>query len=163
MARLRTRPILLFGFIVVFIILFSFSNFHNSANSITSSPSSTKKKFKTESDKHNDKIEAMMVKNMLKADEKQRNQLTDEEFKKLPIPEEVIKIAHGPVVTKNPEIKLTVLQKFSQLLKTWECSGQLPAIKVSFKKNILENQSHTLNFEVLMDIALCLDYNQRCR
>ena len=53
----------------------------------------------------------MMVKNMLKADEKQRNQLTDEEFKKLPIPEEVIKIAHGPVVTKNPEIKLTVLQK----------------------------------------------------
>ena len=63
--------------------------------------------------------------------EKQRNELTDEEFKKLPIPEEVIKIAHGPVVTKNPEIKLTVLQKFSQLLKTWECSGQLPAIKVS--------------------------------
>ena len=46
----------------------------------------------TESDKHNDKIEAMMVKNMLKADEKQQNQFTVEEFKKLPIPEEVIKL-----------------------------------------------------------------------
>lgn len=152
MARLRTRPILLFGFIVVFIILFSFSNFHNSTNSITSSPSSTKKKFKTESDKHNDKIEAMMVKNMLKADEKQRNQLTDEEFKKLPIPEEVIKIAHGPVVTKNPEIKLTVLQKFSQLLKTWECSGQLPAIKetlllIGRKGSGLDQVAKTLHYK----------------
>merc|ERR1712156_1111968 len=66
---------------------------------------------------------------MLKADEKQRNQLTDEEFKKLPKPEEVIKIAHGPVIPKKEEVKLTVLQKFSQLLKTWQCSGQLPVTK----------------------------------
>ena len=66
----------------------------------------------------------------MKADEKQRNKLTDEEFKKLPKPNEVIKIAHGPVVTKKNEIKLTVLQKFSQLLKTYQCSGQLQSTKV---------------------------------
>ena len=72
----------------------------------------------------------MMVRNMMKADEKQRNKLTDEEFEKLPKPNEVIKIAHGPVVTKKNEIKLTVLQKFSQLLKTYQCSGQLQSTKV---------------------------------
>ena len=128
MARLRTRPLLLLLFIV-FVILFSFSNFHNSNSTIQPSPE-VKEKIKTETDTHNDKIEAMMVKNMMKADEKQRNQLTDEEFKKLPIPEEVIKIAHGPLSTRKHEVKLTVLEKFSQLLKTWECSGQLSNKKV---------------------------------
>ena len=134
MARLRTRPILLLFFIVIFVILFSFSSFHNNSSASSLHSGTNHIKIKTETDKQNDKIEAMMVKNMLKADEKQRNQLTDEEFKKLPKPEEVIKIAHGPVIPKKKEVKLTVLQKFSQLLKTWQCSGQLPVTKVGPKK-----------------------------
>ena len=75
-------------------------------------------------------IEKRIKNNILKAEQNQLKALTPEEFKKLPKPNEVIKIAHGPVVTKKNEIKLTVLQKFSQLLKTYQCSGQLQSTKV---------------------------------
>merc|ERR1712018_535420 len=55
---------------------------------------------------------------MLKAEEKQLGALTEEEFKKLPKPEEVIKIAKGPVL-KSSQSKMTVLQK----LASHKCSS----------------------------------------
>ena len=123
MARFKIKPLLVSTLccVLLLLILFYHQPEQNETQKKTEKASSPRvfdinKPLKTE----NDKLDAMMFKNMLKAEEKQRNQLTEEEFNKLPIPEEIIKIAKGPVPKQVS--KMNFMQKFEFLLKNMHCS-----------------------------------------
>lgn len=68
------------------------------------------------------KIEEMMVKNMMKAEKDQRDKLTQEEFKKLPKPEDIIQVAKGHLDQTNSS--LSILERFLSNLKNQQCSRQ---------------------------------------
>ncbi len=73
--------------------------------------------------KTGNKVEAMMMRNMIKADQEQRDQLSPEDFLKLPKPDEVIKIAKGPLQAKETIVHETVLEKLTTKLKKQACSN----------------------------------------
>ena len=69
-------------------------------------------------------IEKMMKKNMVKADQNQLNALTPEEFKKLPKPEEILKIAKGPLQPSDFEAKLKIVENLKNQLNLFDCRMQ---------------------------------------
>ena len=69
-------------------------------------------------------IEKMMKKNMVKADQNQLNALTPEEFKKLPKPEEILKIAKGPLQPSDFEAKQKIVENLKNQLNLFDCRMQ---------------------------------------
>ena len=131
MARLRAKPFFLFVTVTFLALVLYFSR--SRPSKIATSTGKTSDVFEPKT-----KIEEMMVKNMLKAQEKQLDALTEEEFKKLPNPEDVIKIAKGPVARSKS--RMTVLQKLSNILHNNKCSRQ-----ISTQKEILVLIRHVVH------------------
>lgn len=105
MPRFRLKAILIL--MIVLVCLFKFILVHFKSN--------------VEGHQSLNKIEALMVKNMLKDEEKQLKDLTADELKKLPKPQQVIQSAKGHVGFKKLN-STSVIEQVAMQLKSIQCS-----------------------------------------
>ena len=66
-------------------------------------------------------IEKRIKNNILKAEQNQLKALTPEEFKKLPKPAEILKIAKGPLKQNNLETKQKIIDNLKNQLNLFDC------------------------------------------
>ena len=119
MARFSLKSTLLSAFLLIIFIL-TISQFKHENPKPKTNPD-----FEQKSEiPYENPLDKRMKNNMVKADQIQLNALTPEEFKKLPKPAEIIKIAKGPLKPSDFEAKQKIVENLKNQLKLFDCQMQ---------------------------------------